>query len=348
MFCVECGKEGEPYKNGLCVECYLKQATFTSCPQYLDLYQCSKCSAYKHKNVWLAVPLTDVLLHHLKDKCHISGELDKVRIEPICPYKDKTRCCVVHISGKVQDHDVKESHEVTVRLKNTVCDVCSKQFGGYYEDTIQIRADRRQPSHEELSTIESHIVEMVDKMREKGNSDIFITDVAEEKGGIDIYLSEKGAAHTIAKKIQDHFGGEIKQSSKNVGMKDSKQVYRMTYLVRLPGYQQGDVLSHAGSTYYVQSIQGTNASLVNLSTWEKQTLDGKELHKATVVGSKDLIKEMIFVSQSQNELQVMDPKTYKMFEVRKPQAVSFKKKAVKIVKIENNIFLFPEKNIIDK
>ena len=88
---------------------------------------------------------------------------------------------------------------------------------------------------------------------------MFITDFAEERGGIDFYLSEKGSAYTIAKKLQERFGGEIKQSSKNVGMKDSRQIFRMTCLIRLPAYRKGDFIS-LDKTLIGLQVSGTFAA----------------------------------------------------------------------------------------
>ena len=56
------------------------------------------------------------------------------------------------------------------------------------------------------------------------------------------------------KKILEQFGGEIKQSSSNVGMKDGRQMYRMSYSIRLPYFQRGDFISFDDLFYYISSI----------------------------------------------------------------------------------------------
>ena len=57
---------------------------------------------------------------------------------------------------------------------------------------------------------------------------------------------------------------------------------------------------------------------------------------------------MILVSESQNELQIMDQKTYQTFDVKKPKNIRLNLKLVRVVKLEGKIFLLPEKNTIDK
>ena len=157
--------------------------------------------------------------------------------------------------------------------------------------------------------------------------------------GAGFFISDKQAGLIIAKKIQEQYGGTIKQSSKNIGMKDSRQVYRMTYLLRLPSYTKGDFISYNKSFFYILSTQGNRVKIKNLSNWEITTLDVKTIQKAKILGGKELVKEMILVSQKKDEVQVMDPKTYKIKIIRKPKPVSFDSKMIKVVKFEDKFFL---------
>lgn len=173
---------------------------------------------------------------------------------------------------------------------------------------------------------------------------MFITDIAEGHGGIDFYLSEKGSAYTIAKKIQEKFGGEIKQSSKNIGMKDSRQVYRMTYLLRLPSFRKGDFISYGGSFFRISSISGNKVRVFEISSWMEKVFDVNALEKASILGGEELIRDMILVSQTEDEVQIMDPKTYRTFDVRKPENITFESKMVRIVGLDDEPYLLPEEN----
>jgi nonsense-mediated mRNA decay protein 3 len=348
MFCVECGKETEIFRNGVCINCYLKNKSFSKGPDIFDITICSNCSSYKYKNLWLRESFNKILNRHIKDKFKISDELKKVKIKTECDEKGKTVLCKIIIMGYLDDHEISEEHFLSIRIKNVTCDICSKQFGGYFEATLQIRANKRKLMRKEIDTIRLDVETIVKSYRNKGNRGLFITDIGEEHGGMDFYLSEKGSAYTIAKKIQDKFGGEIKESSKNFGMRDGRQVYRMTYLLRIPQYRKGDFISYNNSYFYISSLSGNKVHTFELSNWIERVFDGKDLQHIKIVGGKDLIKEIILVSQSNEEVQLMDPKTYKTFEIKKPKNFNFKTEVVKIVNIENNIFIIPEKNIIDK
>ncbi|UCD14320.1 MAG: hypothetical protein JSW60_02595 [Thermoplasmatales archaeon] len=348
MFCVECGKEEKIFRNGVCIECYIKNKTFTKGPMVLDLYSCSNCLSYKYKNSWLQESFGDVLKRHTKDSFQISSELKKLQIKTDCGENGKNIPCKVVFSGFLNGHEILEQHFLKVRIKRTICNVCSKQHGGYYEATLQIRADRRKLSKNELKTIRIIVENIVESLRAKGNRGLFITDIAEERGGLDFYLSEKGPAYTIVKKIQEKFGGEIKQSSKNVGIKDGRQIFRITHLIRLPAFRKGDFISLDHSYFYISSIHGNKVHTIDLSNWSKRVFDSKDLQKTSVLGGKKLIKKMIFISQSQNEVQAMDPETYKTFEIKKPKQLTFISDMVQVVALEEKLFLFPEKNTIDK
>jgi len=344
MFCVECGKEGPIFREGVCIRCYLKNNSFTKGPEILDIYRCPKCSSYKYKNTWIQGSFEKALKRQIKDNFQISSELKKVQIKTDCDEKGKNISCKVVISGYLEGHEISEKHSLTVRIRGVVCDVCSKQFGGYFEATLQVRANKRKLTKEELETIRLNVENLVESIRTKGNRGLFITDFAEEHGGIDFYLSEKGSAYTIAKKIQEQYGGEIKQSSKNIGMKDSRQIYRMTYLLRLPAYRKGDFISHKNSFFHISSIKGNKVHVFELSNWMERVFDVNELEKASIIGGEELIKEMILVSQAKDEMQVMDPKTYKTFDVRKPKNNSFESKMIRIVKLNDGLYLLPEEN----
>lgn len=143
MFCVECGKEETIYKNGVCLHCYLKQAQFTKGPAIIDVLSCPRCESYKYKNTWLMEPFPEVLRRHVKDAFHIDPELKEPRIKTDCKEQDRMVACMVRIIGSVGGQTVMEEHPLTVRLKRTTCDVCSREAGGYYEAILQIRSDKR-------------------------------------------------------------------------------------------------------------------------------------------------------------------------------------------------------------
>ncbi len=343
MFCVECGKDEPIFRNGICLSCYLKHTQFSKGPTILDITLCPRCSSYKQKNTWVQEPFDDILKRHIKDVFSISPELKNVAIQTRCNEQDRIISCMVFISGFLEGHLITEQHPLTVRVRRSTCDVCSRMAGGYYEAIIQIRAEQRTFTNEELKTLRSAVETMVEQLRLSGKRGLFITDIDEKRAGLDFFLSEKATAFSIAKKIQEQFGGDFKQSASTAGMKDSKQVYRMTYLVRIPAYRKDDFFSIDHSYFVIISLHENKVRATDLSTWVEKVIEGKKIHPSRIYGGKELIREMIVVSQSKHDIQLMDSKTYITVEIPKPKTISIETSVVKTVKLENNLLLLPEK-----
>ena len=71
MFCVECGKDGPIFREGVCLNCYLKTHSFTNGPDIIDLPICSHCSSYKYKSNWTSDLFSEVIRRVIKNKFEI-------------------------------------------------------------------------------------------------------------------------------------------------------------------------------------------------------------------------------------------------------------------------------------
>ena len=345
MFCVECGKDVPIFRNGVCLNCYLKATQFSKGPTILDVIMCPRCSSFKYKNTWVEEPFDDILKRYIKEAFTISPELKHVEIQTQCKEQERILACMVFISGSLEDQTITEQHPLTVRIRHNTCEICSREAGGYYEAILQIRAEQRKFTDAELYALRSAVETMVGQYQESGKRGLFITDIAEKREGLDFFLSEKGVAFSIAKRVQEQFGGDFKQSASSAGMKDSRQIYRMTYLVRIPTYRKGDFFSFDNSFFLIISIHENKVRTLELATWTEKVIDGKDIQPSRIYGGKELIREMIVISQSKNEIQLMDPKTYTTIEIRKSKTVLFDTPMVKTVKLDGYLFLVPEKTI---
>jgi nonsense-mediated mRNA decay protein 3 len=345
MFCVECGIEDEIYKDGVCLKCYIKNKKFSKGSDTLDLSVCVNCHGYKYKNTWTNDPLEEIMQRIVKNNIKISNELQKVNITIETNKTSQGLECIVHISGLIQEKEINEQHDLLIRLKKTVCEICSRQFGGYHEAIIQVRTEKRKFSKEELNEIKTTVQSLVESIQYKGNRTLFIADIAEEHGGLDFYISDKNAAFNISKILLDKYGGYIKQSSTNTGMKDGKQVYKMTYLVRIPSYKKGDFIQIEDTFYQIKKLHSNKVKIINLSTLEENSINPKKLEKARILDGQNFLIDMIVVSQTNGELQLMDEKTYDIHIVKKPKEIEYKTEKIQVIKIDNKLFLFPKLNI---
>ncbi len=248
---------------------------------------------------------------------------------------------MVSISGFLEGQPITEQHPLTIRIKRNTCDVCSREAGGYYEAIIQIRAEKRTFPKSELKILRSTVESLVTQLQKSGKRGLYITDFDENRQGLDFFLSEKATAFSIAKKIQEQFGGEFKQSASTAGMKDSKQVFRMTYLVRIPAYRKGDFFVCDHSFFLIVSLHENKVRAIDLSSWTEKVIAGKDIQPSKIFGGVELVRDMIVVSQSKKDIQLMDPKTYSTVEIQKPKMVSIDTSMVTTVKLDGYLFLVP-------
>lgn len=342
MFCVDCGEEKPIFREGSCVDCYLKRHQFTTGPPFIDIPACAHCGSLKYKSLWTTDTLETIVKRNVKQLFSISNELENTTIKVVCTEEQERFSCNITISGNVDGIPISESNHVFVRLKPHSCDMCSKQFGGYHEAILQIRPHEKKIPKDELFEIRQFVEALIFSMQRQGHRNLFIADVGDEHGGIDFYISDKQASATIIRKVQERFGGVLTTSSKNIGMKDGNQLYRVTYLLRLFPYRQGDLLEINKHYYYILSLSHHSVHLFNLTTGEKRSIPPKELELAKIIEGKDQIRDMIFISQTEKEIQVMDPKSYRVFMVKKLLPFTYETENIRVVYIdENAVFLFP-------
>ena len=174
---------------------------------------------------------------------------------------------------------------------------------------------------------------------------LFVADVGREHGGLDFFLSDKRSAFSIVKKLQETYGGYITVSSKNIGMKDRKQLYRDTYLLRLLPFDKADVIKFNHTYFFVEKFSKNTVFLFNLESNNKAILESSELENAIIIGNKELVKDMIVVSQKNDEVQVMDQESYHIWVVKKPKQRNIEEEKTSVIYIdEEHIYLFPGEN----
>ena len=344
MFCVDCGEEKEIFRDGSCLQCYFKNHTFTKGSDVFDIPHCVHCDAYKYKNLWQYDSFNDTLIKYIKQNFSISRELKNISFSINCDDEENLKTCSVEIKGTIDGQATSEPHTITVRIKQNVCEVCSRQFGGYHEAIMQIRPGNKKLSNDKLVEIQWFVEDHINAIKKK-NKNLFLSNIGQEHGGLDFFLSDKQAAFTIIKKIQEKYGGYTTTSSKNVGIKDGKQLYRDTYLLRFLHFEQGDILKFDESFFFVSKISRNNIHLIHLESKEASIYEASDIDTAIVIGSGDLVKEMIVVSTTNDEIQVMDQKSYHIMMLKKPKDFFIETETVLVIFIdEEHIYLHPSQN----
>lgn len=343
MYCVDCGKEKPIFKEGSCLHCYLKNHQFISGPEVFHIPVCSYCEAYKYKNTWKKDSFEKVVKRFVKNAFSFHSELKNIRIDLDCHSEKDTIFCKITFTGFIDNETVSEDHFIEIRLKPNVCEVCSKQFGGYHEAIIQVRPEQKKVSNEKKDAIQNFVTTLIHQMQEKGNRHVFLTDMGKEHGGLDFFISDKQAAYAIIKKIQEEFGGDIHVSSKNVGMKDGKQVYRYTYLLRLLPFEKDDVFKLDDEYYFVLNTHGNQLHILNLKDHSDSFVTASELSNSIFIDAAEGISfSPILVHESNSEFQLMHPKTYDVFVIKKPKQQMNFSEDLKVIQINEYLFIKPD------
>jgi nonsense-mediated mRNA decay protein 3 len=235
MNCVECGADTEP--GPLCMKCQLEKRKRPAIPEFIDLTVCGGCGATLTGGTWKESELEDgaanVIAAVLEKKVDLVGVKVELDEETSNIYFAKV---VVRsrAGGAVQRDEL----SCRLRLQIGTCETCGRLSGNYFECNIQIRADGRLPSEEELDETRAYVEKRIDSAR-SGDRTVFMSKVEEVKGGIDMYLSSNQLGQGIARDLAERRGAQYSAANELFGQKDGREIYRMTFLVRLPSYWPG-------------------------------------------------------------------------------------------------------------
>lgn len=332
MFCVECGKEGELI-GSLCAECFSRKHVQASLPDHVDVILCAHCSSMQTAKGWQDIgSVREAAERAIEDSVATSkdAKLTEVRVK-LSELDERNMEAKVDVTLTAHGHSFARELGTIVRLKRGSCTECSKQQGKYYEAILQVRGPGRSLPEHTQRDIQRLVKDRVATMR-RNSRDIFVSKVEEVKGGLDFFFGTIPAARTVAKELQDSFCAEFKESSSLWGRRDGKDIYRMTFLVRLPGFSEGDVIVIDGRDYYVSGMSRGVVHGVDLLTGEERPLKVRESGECRVSAAKANIPKAVVLIEKERELQVLDPDTMSPLDVRKPSGFSRKGEQVRLVK----------------
>ncbi|HLC64843.1 MAG TPA: NMD3-related protein [Candidatus Nanoarchaeia archaeon] len=135
----------------------------------------------------------------------------------------------------------------------------------YFEGILQLR----NPSKE--------ILDYINKAEDASRKPM-ISQLKKVKNGFDVYFISNDTLMSFGRTLQQKFGGEMKTSARlhTRSRQTSKELYRVSVLLRLPFYNVGDVIEVKGEMYKVL-LMGKKVFASNLETGKKVTFRYKEL-----------------------------------------------------------------------
>jgi nonsense-mediated mRNA decay protein 3 len=345
--CPKCGTECDKLFDSVCKDCFFETFKLIELPLVLHVKICSSCGAYFHRSRWENIgSLEEVVLKAVENALFIHSEAGDVELylEPkeITPYIYMVRA---EVDAIVRGEPVHAEAETEVRVQRIACDMCSRESGGYFEAIIQIRAAGRFPTEEEKRRCVAIAREALASMKKKGDRLAFISDFQEQKEGIDLYMGSMNASRQVCRMIITELGGSFTESPTLVGMKDGKNLYRITFAMRLPEFRPGDVIRFRGRIIQIRS-SSKKVNGISLEDGSRFLSTPEELKGAEKIANIGDAVLTVLVSIEENAILVLDPETYETVAIKKP--MSFNAEAgseIPVLKTEYGIFALAHSDV---
>jgi len=317
--CPKCGKPTPRLYQGRCKDCFLETFTLAEIAPVLHVKVCPTCGARLIKNRWVDQgSLEDVVIQTVEDALfvHDMAEDIEVYVEPRAqtPYLYKVR---IEVDAMLLDEMFHQELKTEVRVVRESCDMCSRISGGYFEAIVQIRAKNRIPEESEKQECIRITNYVLDRLLSKGDRLAFISHSQEIKEGIDLYVGSSNAARHICKEINSQLGGFFTESATLQGRKEGKNLYRITFSLRLPEFMPQDIIEHKGRIIEIRKF-GKTVTGFDVETGSRFTASADEMDGALLLTKRKDLRKAMLVAIENNDLMVLDPDTYETVTIKKP------------------------------
>ena len=313
-FCPKCGRPSDA--DGLCSACRVADTPWAVCDTRVTSTHCPGCGATKQVNTWtdtnreredLAPDLARSAVHFHPD---VQRRSIAVRIRELSPNRSRA---YLTISGILYGQPVEKECTVEIAWHREQCDRCNRITGSYYEGIVQVRADERDISPFEMQKAAAIATQIEDSLQQGGERLSFISDMAETRDGLDITVGSQHIGSLIVQGITAQLGGRYSTHPKLVGEKNGRQLYRITYLVRLPRYQRHDVVKLTRT--YAEIEQSDSRTLRAFDLYEGRNRMVKEEEIVRLVGNARNAGPALVAYIAHGMLGLLDPVTGATIEV---------------------------------
>ncbi len=335
MYCIICGAKERLYAN-LCRECLIEERQLVKISDYVSRIVCQDCGNYRIGMVW--VNSVDGAQATVDNNLKVDSIVNTVITEfPEFPDGSNEHDIELRTELLIEDTSIEIPLSFKLRTKFMICDVCSRKKGGYFEAIIQIRGDTRKISDSEIEAITMVLL----KATEANQSDkmAFMTKEEKVKGGLDFYMGSAKFSSNIIRVLQNRYGGKVTETTSLFGQKDGKDVYRYTFLLRLPKLRTGDSITDGKGVYYVKSVNKSFAFLKNLATWKKSKVKYDEFKSYKILKENCEMTRAVILHETDDEIQILDPISLKAVVMKKPEGYVSQGKEADVVLVEEDLYL---------
>jgi nonsense-mediated mRNA decay protein 3 len=344
LACPICGRPADNLVDGRCRDCFLKTFTLARIPHIVRTIICPLCGAVKKGRRWEGntAELEDVIQEGIKEALKLDPDSGDVNVSIDLTSSDPSIYHAgIRVDASVKGIRTNAALKTEVRVSSETCDTCSRISGGYYEAVVQVRAEGRFPDKEEQVQLVELIEEVIERQYRKGYRLAFITKVDELPEGTDVYIGSNSSARQACKLAAERFGCNYSESPSLIGKKDGKDIYRITYSLRLPRFVPGDIINTGGDGVLIRHSGKRTTGLLLGSGLEFSENTNRLKNAAKIADVEDAV-DAVLVSVEDDIVQVMHPTTFRPVTLKKPAHLSGRGgKDIRIVVIGDEIFILP-------
>ena len=235
-FCVVCGRTDVPVVDGVCADCFARQHPLVEVRSPAMVVICPTCGARRVGQRWerhgasqflSAEDLNPFLIAH-----HEVG-IRRVHWEET-GQNPLLRQLVGEATVRFRGTERQVALAVEVRIQHHTCPECSRRSGHYYTAIIQLRGE--EGGTEKSLPLRTRLAAAWDGLmpeaREEWKRGLAWREELPE--GHDLYFSDSLAARAMARLAKARWGAELKESASLWGRKSGREVYRVTFCLRVP------------------------------------------------------------------------------------------------------------------
>lgn len=313
-FCPKCGGPSEG--DGLCGKCRAGDIRWYECVPRVTTINCPSCGSRKVSNTWSDSEMDrDSILRESAISgvtFHPDVKQRSVKIHRIRDLSSNRTLATLGVEGILYGETMRAECSLEISWQKEQCNRCNRITGNYYEGVVQVRAQGREITKPEMERAAQIAHGVEDGLQEGGERLSYISDIQESREGLDIVIGSQHIGLAITQAIVQQMGGRYTTHPKLVGEKDGRQLFRITYSLRLPRFQRGDVIramQRYGEVVYSDSRQ---IRVFDLADGSVRTIREDDVER--LIGNvRDADEAMIAYSDG-DTLGILDPETGKTTE----------------------------------
>jgi 60S ribosomal export protein NMD3 len=238
-FCVLCGRTDRPLEEGVCAECFARTHALVGVADHPRVVLCPSCGARLVGSHWErrgASPMlsSEDLMPWLRPRPEVGirrAAWEETGRNPL------VREMRARIGVRFRGSEREVAVEFPVQVEHRTCPDCSRRSGHYYTALLQLRGPEGRSiapriQREERVRLQRLWQHALPEARAEWRRALSWEE--ERPEGWDVYFVDTVAARGLARWLKTRLGGRLSESPTLYGRKDGRDLYRVTFCLRVP------------------------------------------------------------------------------------------------------------------